>query len=230
MISRLLGTLAGALLCSIASQASAAIVNFTYTGTILSGSDQYNTWGTGNSDLKGDSFGLVFTVNTDGPFHGFDNASYDEVYGGANYGLGTTPVNAVLTIGGTSISVPGSFLGTALNVQDPAGNASATEEEVSADNSFGNSVLAEARSSSNPTLFPYSLTTPFNIPIAGDILADGNFSLKDPGAINTYGNFNITNVTSAVPEPSTWAMMILGFCGIGFMAYRRKSKSALMAA
>jgi hypothetical protein len=26
-----------------------------------------------------------------------------------------------------------------------------------------------------------------------------------------------------VPEPSTWAMMILGFSGIGFMAYRRKS-------
>ena len=34
----------------------------------------------------------------------------------------------------------------------------------------------------------------------------------------------------AVPEPSAWAMMILGFAGIGFMAYRRKSKSALMAA
>jgi hypothetical protein len=27
---------------------------------------------------------------------------------------------------------------------------------------------------------------------------------------------------SAVPEPSTWAMMILGFFGVGFMAYRRK--------
>jgi PEP-CTERM motif len=36
---------------------------------------------------------------------------------------------------------------------------------------------------------------------------------------------------SAVPEPSTWAMMILGFAGIGFMAYRRKSKpAALMTA
>jgi hypothetical protein len=34
----------------------------------------------------------------------------------------------------------------------------------------------------------------------------------------------------AVPEPSTWAMMILGFAGIGFMAYRRKSKPTLMAA
>jgi len=27
-----------------------------------------------------------------------------------------------------------------------------------------------------------------------------------------------------VPEPSTWAMMILGFLGVGFMAYRRKSQ------
>jgi hypothetical protein len=37
-------------------------------------------------------------------------------------------------------------------------------------------------------------------------------------------------VTPAVPEPSTWAMMLLGFAGVGFMAYRRKSKPALMAA
>jgi len=36
------------------------------------------------------------------------------------------------------------------------------------------------------------------------------------------------SMASAVPEPSTWAMMILGFAGIGFMAYRRKSKPALM--
>jgi hypothetical protein len=28
----------------------------------------------------------------------------------------------------------------------------------------------------------------------------------------------------AVPEASTWAMMILGFMGVGFMAYRRKSQ------
>jgi hypothetical protein len=37
-------------------------------------------------------------------------------------------------------------------------------------------------------------------------------------------------VVDGVPEPSTWAMMILGFGGIGFMAYRRRSKPALMAA
>ena len=33
----------------------------------------------------------------------------------------------------------------------------------------------------------------------------------------------------AVPEPSTWAMMILGFAGIGAMTYRRR-KSAMLSA
>jgi hypothetical protein len=29
----------------------------------------------------------------------------------------------------------------------------------------------------------------------------------------------------AVPEPSTWAMMILGFAGVGFMTYRRQRRA-----
>jgi hypothetical protein len=32
-------------------------------------------------------------------------------------------------------------------------------------------------------------------------------------------------MTAAVPEPSTWAMMILGFAGVGFMTYRRRKQS-----
>jgi hypothetical protein len=35
---------------------------------------------------------------------------------------------------------------------------------------------------------------------------------------------------NAVPEPSTWAMLILGFAGVGFMAHRRKSRPAALAA
>lgn len=37
-------------------------------------------------------------------------------------------------------------------------------------------------------------------------------------------------LASPVPEPSTWAMMILGFAGVGFAAYRRKTKLALRLA
>jgi PEP-CTERM motif len=39
-------------------------------------------------------------------------------------------------------------------------------------------------------------------------------------------DISLSAVTSAVPEPSTWAMLILGFCGVGFMAYRRKPNGA----
>jgi hypothetical protein len=34
-------------------------------------------------------------------------------------------------------------------------------------------------------------------------------------------------VTADVPEPSTWAMMVLGFCGLGYMAYWRKNRLTL---
>ena len=42
-------------------------------------------------------------------------------------------------------------------------------------------------------------------------------------------NFEFNLLESAVPEPSTWAMMILGFAGIGFMGYRRKQNGSMLA-
>jgi PEP-CTERM motif len=44
----------------------------------------------------------------------------------------------------------------------------------------------------------------------------------DAFAPPTISNTSISAV-STVPEPSTWAMMILGFCGLGFMVYRKKT-------
>lgn len=38
----------------------------------------------------------------------------------------------------------------------------------------------------------------------------------------------VTPGVGAVPEPSTWAMMILGFVGIGFVAYRRKQNGSAL--
>jgi hypothetical protein len=42
-------------------------------------------------------------------------------------------------------------------------------------------------------------------------------------------NGELATISGGVPEPSTWAMMILGFCGLGFMAYRRKCNGAAFA-
>jgi PEP-CTERM motif len=44
------------------------------------------------------------------------------------------------------------------------------------------------------------------------------------------GNYTLGIPVQAVPEPSTWAMLILGFVGIGFMAYRRQAKPSVVFA
>jgi hypothetical protein len=53
------------------------------------------------------------------------------------------------------------------------------------------------------------------------------YCLLGPGSVGTEGSTDataaITFAASAVPEPSTWAMMILGFLGLGWIAHRKKS-------
>ena len=51
------------------------------------------------------------------------------------------------------------------------------------------------------------------------------FSSPSQNAIEV-ANFSI----SAVPEASTWAMMLLGFAGVGFLAYRRKREATFRLA
>ena len=41
---------------------------------------------------------------------------------------------------------------------------------------------------------------------------------------------NPLSMQTAVPEPSTWAMLLLGFAGVGFMAYRRRNRRPNCAA
>ena len=52
-----------------------------------------------------------------------------------------------------------------------------------------------------------------------------NALVQNSGLYVTANSEGFTGVTfgiAAVPEPSTWAMIILGFVGIGFMANRRR--------
>jgi hypothetical protein len=57
------------------------------------------------------------------------------------------------------------------------------------------------------------------------------FLSGDPPSDFSSGFDNVViNTVDAVPEPATWAMMLLGFAGVGFMAYRRKSKPVALAA
>jgi len=65
---------------------------------------------------------------------------------------------------------------------------------------------------------------------------DGNSNLWFASDIwNTNGGGagvtgSVAATISAVPEASTWAMMILGFVGVGFMAYRRRGQPSFRLA
>jgi hypothetical protein len=52
------------------------------------------------------------------------------------------------------------------------------------------------------------------------------------GPLDSGTNFAFTNVNPfpAVPEPSTWAMMLIGFAGLGYASRRASRKSAAVAA
>jgi hypothetical protein len=53
--------------------------------------------------------------------------------------------------------------------------------------------------------------------------ANGSYTIGKPSQAPTL------SVAAGVPEPSTWAMMILGFLGIAAMTYRRQQRAALTA-
>ncbi len=56
-------------------------------------------------------------------------------------------------------------------------------------------------------------------------------SLPGGNAFGPYVGNVLDNVqVSAVPEPSTWAMMLIGFAGIGFLAYRKTKKNSAATA
>ena len=57
-----------------------------------------------------------------------------------------------------------------------------------------------------------------------DILV-GFTNTIDPGQFSFTATWTGFEQVAAVPEPSTWAMMILGFTGVGFMAHRRRKQS-----
>jgi PEP-CTERM motif len=71
----------------------------------------------------------------------------------------------------------------------------------------------------------YTLTTLFFTNVSGKL------SFTDLGPSNQQGNL-IDNVvvTTGVPEPSTWAMMVLGFAGLGFAAFRQGRKTSVAIA
>jgi len=72
-------------------------------------------------------------------------------------------------------------------------------------------------------------------PLPGHFDGGSASAFIDPHIFSDNPNYslvlsdNVGNTVGAVPEPSTWAMMLLGFVGIGLLAYRHKSGALRLA-
>jgi hypothetical protein len=87
------------------------------------------------------------------------------------------------------------------------------------------------------TIASYSTVPPTDAGILNNVTASFTttgpftFVISDALAAASGNDFAIDDlVISPVPEASTWAMMLLGFAGIGFMVYRRKNGFAFRLA
>jgi hypothetical protein len=90
------------------------------------------------------------------------------------------------------------------------------------------STLSESAS----TFMPVGLATSgfdgfyYNSSLHGGTYASTTWNGPGDSFVDAYLSLTFTD---AVPEPSTWAMMILGFLGLGFLAYRRKNSALRFA-
>jgi hypothetical protein len=67
-----------------------------------------------------------------------------------------------------------------------------------------------------------------NLTLNTGLLTAGTlYRLTYTGNLTTAGNISGNATFTAVPEPATWAMMLLGFGGIGFAMRRRRRGLAL---
>ena len=95
---------------------------------------------------------------------------------------------------------------------------------------WSNSILQDGIT---PELADYSLSIT-DVTTGDTGVASGMVGIGDPLFMGFSEGGTLTfspsgGTTPAVPEPSTWALMLLGFAGISFMAYRQKAKPTLMA-
>ena len=67
---------------------------------------------------------------------------------------------------------------------------------------------------------------------SAQLVVETNATRFTSGFLSAFnsGGATITAFAPAVPEPSTWAMMLLGFVGLGFADYQKSRKATSTAA
>jgi hypothetical protein len=219
-VARAIFGLAAAAAILASTAANAAVVNVTVGGDTLLGAGQISSLAATTYDFNVGASPFT-TVNPGGNlfFTGSASGQNANPFGDdtryVSVGTSATPQSATLLVSSFA-----NYVGLYWGSIDTYNNILITYTD---------------NTSSNVNSTLYGLLTPSN----GDQGLQGSkyvniFTDKAIASItfsSTSKAFEFDNVSiAAVPEPSTWAMMVLGFLGVGFVAYRRKSSTALRLA
>jgi hypothetical protein len=242
------GLFAGLCMMMLPVSAHATLYDVVYTGTVVSGVDEYGTifqnplGGKGTpSSLAGDSYTITFTIDDAVAAATYTyNSNYSSAQGGTAYGPGSeSPVSTNIVIGGKNLGLGG--------VGDFLGSATVDKE-------FETLSFSSVHSLSVPNLLTQTTSISFANTFTTDVVHTPDFRVgasfdfpPDAALGSFYSDLTYTytgsavetekiqadlrpehmiiipeaNTVSDVPEPRTWMMLVLGF---GFVvAFRNRS-------
>jgi hypothetical protein len=236
-------TLAGAIATAglmTAMPAAAVIKIATYSGVVASGYDQTGVFGAAKTDLAGASYVAIFVYDkTLGAYRASDGVRYDYSYGGPGYG-NSPIIRSSIAINGVTHTVAGTYAGSAFTANftgnDPGVEHVSSERfdngithkfnELGFNLGFNNSVglptsldqnfgpVAATRGFGSFAFYTFRYSRAgFVQYVYADLSGPAVYSVSDP-------------VRNAVPEPASWALMIVGFGMVGVVARRRKASVA----
>jgi len=222
------GLIVGAVLFG-AAPANAGVDVLTFTGVVNFGTDG----GIFGPVFFGDPYTVQYSFDTSLGIH-----TPTEIFGGGSSGFPSPSLGAVVTINGQSFTIGGTFAGDlGVGGLDSVGRSGAGA--IAVDN-YGSLGSAQISQSFATFIGAFSLNTPFTYTIGPDDAHSGTLLVQNFGwtqniPIQTnpgwladieFSPETVTFTVAAVPELSTWVMMLIGFAGVGFAAFRRGKKNA----
>jgi hypothetical protein len=204
--------------------------------TIISSDGSTLQWGTNPATPVGTNYSLLQFTGAMLPLG--DNTIPAQL-GTITYTNGTSALNSIIFGATLTFSANGTILGsdqvliTTTSNQSSGVELTPAEAQLDADyinicgnssNICGQGIQAfENTQGENGTAF----STPLVAALEGTYNTDPALSLTDASFLS--GDGVITGRPSVVPEPSTWAMMLLGFAGLGLAGYRASRNAAAAA-
>ena len=216
----LLGAATIALLTFTAAQASAAVVTGRFTGIISNGYDTQGVFGRTGGSLTGLGYTATFKYNPENGLRTTIPVSYDEVHGGTVHGVASPVLSYVLRINGIDDAFAMGYDSAVVATAGTSFYLLSNHFSASGQQYMGNVVEGAA---SGDLDSPIWTTDTVSGPSYGYAYKD------DAGGYRLYyAAFDAQSVAFAVPEPTSWALMIVGFAGVG--AALRNRRKGLVAA